>query len=122
MSKSHFSGKHSSLLWPIAVERIFPTFRSDGEKYFGVRQILRHPRYDPFNTHRNDVAILTLAGRVDLSNDVSPICVDADASETFQDEELWISGWGRGTFINFKSIKTTYPVACTVTIVMTVRS
>jgi hypothetical protein len=109
MSKGVFYGKHSSLLRPMAEERIFPTFRSDGEKYFGVRQILRHPRYDPFNTHRNDIAILTLAGRVDLSNDVSPICVDADASITFQDEELWISGWGRGNILGLKISKQPIP-------------
>ncbi|XP_055589900.1 uncharacterized protein LOC129742080 [Uranotaenia lowii] len=61
-----------------------------------VIRVIRHPRYSQ-RTKTNDIALLRLKRRVDLSNSVRPICLPKSPSElAILKPEFWIvSGWGQ---------------------------
>ena len=59
-----------------------------------VTEVNIHPRHN-LDLGDNDFAILSLANPVTFSNDVSPACLPANRSATYDGVTATVSGWGK---------------------------
>jgi len=59
-----------------------------------VEKIIKHPKWNPFDSYGNDIALLKLANPVDYDLNIIPICLPHDDNK-FVGENAWVKGWGR---------------------------
>ncbi|XP_061721686.1 CLIP domain-containing serine protease HP8-like isoform X1 [Cydia pomonella] len=64
-----------------------------------VEQVIAHENYDPNNTNQHDdIALLRLARKVQFTDFIKPICLpstDALRTNTFEDYDMEVAGWGK---------------------------
>lgn len=61
---------------------------------FEIESIIGHFHYKPHHSHVNDIAILKVAGTINYSSNIQPVCLPPANYST--DGKLgWVSGWGR---------------------------
>ena len=61
-----------------------------------IIRIIRHTAYDS-ETINNDIALLKLDSPVTFSDNLQPVCINADVNEysTYADDDAcWVVGWG----------------------------
>lgn len=73
----------------------------DAAKDYKVSSIIIHPEFES-RTHRNDIAIIKLEGKVEFGNRIAPVCLPYDSSHLrFGDLEgrsATVTGWGSISF------------------------
>jgi len=92
-------------------------FRKEDENLNGtlrvdVAEIIMHPDYDRKKI-ANDIALLRLAQPVDIEAIIRPACIPADNSETYDNEDAIVAGWGateQGGSVSSTLQKVTVPV------------
>ncbi|XP_017776596.1 PREDICTED: chymotrypsin-1-like [Nicrophorus vespilloides] len=60
----------------------------------GVKSIVMHPEYSPFNNYANDVAVITLDGEIKFGDNVRPTILPQPFSATPGDKTAVLAGWG----------------------------
>jgi len=62
---------------------------------FDVDAVIQHPDFN-VSLGQNDLAIIRLAGRVDFTANVQPICLPTfPPSQNLSDSLAFVAGWGR---------------------------
>ncbi|XP_017770207.1 PREDICTED: chymotrypsin-1-like [Nicrophorus vespilloides] len=59
-----------------------------------VEDIIVHEDYDPYNGHKNDIAILKLEDAIEFSDDVQPTVLPKAFQEVHPESESVLAGWG----------------------------
>jgi trypsin len=67
---------------------------SDGGYFVNIVDFVKHPNYNS-TTNDFDFALAKLANPVQVSPNVSFICLPPDVTQTFEGTNMTISGWGR---------------------------
>ncbi|XP_077978772.1 trypsin II-P29-like [Glandiceps talaboti] len=63
------------------------------QRSYAVDQLIVHESYSPV-TLDSDIALVKVRGEIEMSAEISELCLPAQGQEYLEGEEAWITGWG----------------------------
>ncbi|XP_072317101.1 transmembrane protease serine 6 [Eucyclogobius newberryi] len=78
--------------WQVLVNSLSIGETLMGTRYRGL-QVFSHPKYNSENNDY-DVGLLRTARKIDMSDDVRPVCLPRESESFLTGANCWITGWG----------------------------